>query len=138
MVQTVENGKYEQREIIPSDKPKRGRRPNGGSGGAVSKGKWTKNLTPEMVGSPCMMGLQEGFPEGIMSNDYVSEKLARLLIDQVQCANEEASIKLVHAMWRWRLADTSRQKKLELERLRAKVERDLAAINALEEELTLQ
>ena len=135
----VENGKYEEPSFLQSEeKPKRKRKPRTEGTPEAGRGnKWSRTLEPEMILNPYMMGSSEGFVKGIRSDQYVFERLARIFANQLGCTKVEQAINLIHDAWDWKQSSAVREKKLDLERLKAQAQERLAQIEALEKEVGL-
>ena len=97
--------------------------------------RWSKNLTLSMITDPYLLGKEDGIAEGMMSDDYVSERIAKIFFDQLECETEDSARELVSKSWAWRKAETRRRQLAELERLRMQTQENVAAIEAIEKEV---
>lgn len=134
MVASTENGRYIQTEVVPLEEygdseqsPKQSK--------GIANYRWLKTVKPQMLAMPYVLKGSDGYPDGMMSDEYVYERLRRILVKQLKLTSWQEVLGLLSNMWAYHSFSCQQEKNQELENLRHKLQEDLARIELLQKEL---
>lgn len=134
MVASTENGRYLQTEVVPLEEygdseqsPKQSK--------GIANYRYLKVVKPEMLSAPYKLLGKDGYPDGMRSDEYVYERLKRILFKQLKLSSCQQAVDIMYDVWKYNISSTRQDKEEKLEQLRRKIEEDLAQVKVLEKEL---